>query len=473
MSSSSIAPTRNRCRAGAPRWLVWWAVWWVAGAVWAADPRPVVGPGATKEEVLDAYGWPTGQSQAGAKEILIYPQGRVVLDKGRVETVDFSLKTPWPAPRPRPGTAGGGESWYTNWPEALREAERRHVRVLILFVGSDWSPPSKQFLTDVAESGDFLSAFLGNFVLVKLDYPTRTTQLKALRSQNVELRERYEVTTYPALVIADPDGTLAARVDLNRTRPDDSYRAQVIAAVREARDALAPLPGTGKGPAGPGPNGGRKAANPNAVAVPAPGSALAAGNAAAGSATSASLASAGWALSWGLGGGTVLAALLLWLFWRKKTLVVANNSTAAERVADAASGLPSVVEMAEWPQARVRAIVGVVAESEGYEVTVRAGGSDGDLGLARAGEEGRISVIVACAPASAGPVSAKRLRELFGTITIEGVGTGWYVGIAGFSSEAREYAQTHGLVLIGREGLREQLRALTERDLVRALSRGK
>lgn len=476
MSSPSIAPLRNRCIAGAPQWVVWLAMMWVAGAVWAADPRPVVGPGATKEEVLDEYGWPTGQSQAGAKEILIYPQGRVLLDNGRVERVDFSLKTPWPAPRPRPGTAGEGESWYTNWPEALREAERRRVRVLVLFVGSDWSPPSKQFLTDVAESADFLTAFLGNFVLVRLDYPTRTTQLKALRSQNLELRERYEVTTYPALIIAEPDGTLAARVDLNRPLAGDSYRAQVIAAVREAREALAPLPplpGTGSGPAGQAPDGGRKTADPDAVAVPPPATALEGRKAGAVIVTLDSLASAGWALSWGLGGGSVLAALLVWLFWRKKTLVVANTSTAAERVADAASGLPSVVEMAEWNHARVRAIIGVVAECEGYAVAARAGGAEGDLGLARAGEEGSTSVIVTCAPASAGPVSARRLRELFGTITIEGVGRGWYVGLAGFSSEAREYAQTHRLVLISREGLREQLRVLTDRDLARALSRGK
>jgi hypothetical protein len=50
---------------------------------------------------------------------------------------------------------------------------------------------------------------------------------------------------------------------------------------------------------------------------------------------------------------------------------------------------------------------------------------------------------------------------------------GWFVSMAGFSAEARDYAQQHGLVLIGREGLREQLRALTERDLVRVLARGR
>ena len=58
----------------------------------------------------------------------------------------------------------------------------------------------------------------------------------------------------------------------------------------------------------------------------------------------------------------------------KKTLGVTNTSTPAERVADAASGLPSVVEMAEWTHARVRAIIGVVAESDGYQVAGRRRG---------------------------------------------------------------------------------------------------
>ncbi len=112
-------------------------------------------------------------------------------------------------------------------------------------------------------------------------------------------------------------------------------------------------------------------------------------------------------------------------------------------------------------------------DSRGHEVAVRAGGSEGYAWVARVGEAGLTSVIVACAPASAGLVCAMRLRVFFGTITIDGVGMVWYVGLAGCLSEAREYAQTHGLVLISRDGLREQLRALTERDLARALSRGK
>jgi hypothetical protein len=476
MLSLTKTPNWTRWAAAVRRcgWAV--AVWLALGSAVAADSRPVVGPGATKEEVLDAYGWPTGLSQAGAKEILIYPQGRVVLDKGRVEVVDFTLKTPWPAPRPRPGATGGaatptvagpGESWFTSWPEAVKEAQRRRVRILTVFVGSDWSPPSRQFLTEVAEAPEFLTAFLGSFVLVKLDFPTRATQQKALREQNAELRERFEVTTYPAVVLMEPDGALATKVDLNKPQPGDTYRAQVITAVREARDALGPVPGGG--PNGAAARSAKTKAGAETpvearVAVPAGGSSALAGAA-------ASLSEAGSALALGLGGGSILVVVMIWFFWRRKSLVVAHNSTAAERVADAASGLPSSVEMAEWSHFHVCAVVGVVAEADGYEVRKRGGGADGDLALTRTGET-QPSVIVACAPAAAGPVSAKRLRELFGTITIDGVGTGWFVGMAGFSAEARDYAREHGLSLITRDGLREQLRALTEHDLARALSRG-
>jgi hypothetical protein len=430
---------------------VWMLGWWGAVA-WGAEARPIVGPGASKEDVIDAYGWPTGQTQAGEKEILTYPQGRVVLEKGKVEAVDFSLNVPWPPPRRRPGTAtGAGDSWNTNWAETLKEAQRRNTRILALFVGSDWSPPSHQFLAEVSESPEFLTAFWATFVLVKLDYPTRTTQVRTLREQNTALRERYEVTTYPALLILEPDGKLAARVDLNKLKPGDSYRAQVVTAVREAREALTPGGGTAA-----------KQATPAAVVPGVPEKVV--------ELESITLWSAGRALTWGLGGGAVLAAALVWLFWRYRPRVSGGQSTAAERVAEAASGLPSPVEMAEWPLEKLLAVAWGLAEVNGYQVAQRAGGTDGDLALTRAGEA-KPSVIVMCVPASAGLVSAKRLRELFGTITLEEVGTAWVIAIAGFSSEARQYGREQRLVLIGRDTLREQLRALIEQDLARVLAR--
>src|SRR5471030_2255613 len=94
---TSLIPAAHRPVLGAALALI------LLASAHAADLQPVVGPGATKEEAINAYGWPTGQSQLGTKEILNYPQGSITLEKGRVERVDFSTSVPWPAPRPRPG----------------------------------------------------------------------------------------------------------------------------------------------------------------------------------------------------------------------------------------------------------------------------------------------------------------------------------------------------------------------------------
>jgi hypothetical protein len=286
----------------------------------------------------------------------------------------------------------------------------------------------------------------------------------------VLLRERFEVTTYPALVILEADGTLAKRVDLNQPGSNESYLGMVVAAVREARESLPSLAGA-QTPTVKVPTEATKVVTPAAPPVHQAPTARSLGEATA--ATSASLWSAGWALTWGLAGGLALVVAMLWLFWRRRFVSSDPGSNqAAERVADAASGLPTVLEMAEWSQQRLRAVVAAVGEFDGYAVQQRAGGAEGDLAFTRRGET-RANVIVACLPAAGGPVSAKRLRELFGVITIEEVQLGWFVGLAGFSAEARDYAKQHGLVLISKDGLREQLRALPEHDLARIFGRGR
>ena len=122
----------------------------------AADARPVVGPGATRDEAIKAYGWPTGQTQTGSREILSYPQGRIFLEKGKLDRVDFSPTMAWPAPRPRPpGPRTSSlkqvdapvDFWLTDWVEAQTEAERRHARILILFTASIGRRPADSSMT--------------------------------------------------------------------------------------------------------------------------------------------------------------------------------------------------------------------------------------------------------------------------------------------------------------------------------------
>ncbi|MEO6567698.1 MAG: thioredoxin family protein, partial [Opitutaceae bacterium] len=146
-----------------------------------ADTRPVLGPGATRDAVIDTYGWPDGQSHLGDREIFTYPQGRVVLNAGVVERMDFSPNVAWPVPKPRPGTTAPVQPrssiavkkpvvvdlWLTDFAVAVRQAQQRHAHILALFTGIDWSPPSKKFQDEVAQHPEFVATVGQEYVLLR------------------------------------------------------------------------------------------------------------------------------------------------------------------------------------------------------------------------------------------------------------------------------------------------------------------
>ena len=458
--------------------------WWifstallVAGVVRGADTRPVVGPGATKEEAINAYGWPTGQSRLGGKEILNYPQGSITLADGKVERVDFSPNVTWAPPKPRPAPASptsakhaepAVDPWATSFADAATEAAKRRSRILAAFTGSDWSPPSRRFLDEVATHPDFVNAFTGDFVFLKLDFPTRVAQPAELKKQNEELRAHCAVTTYPALIVLSPRGDPVAVVDLTKERTGDNYRAQVMAAVGEVRDLLKQKP---------------MAAGDTKVAVKPPAaSAAATASAAAGTKSAddggqrgmvgAVVSSASWALAVGLGGGALLAVALVWWVWRSRIQMGegTGNRPKVSVPNVRRSDVPSVTEFTTWPVETVRLLVVALFEATGYKARRRPPGGDADLELLRAGHT-TPSVLVCCRPGAAGPVGAKTVRELFGTLVSESVEAGWVIAPGGFSGEARAFAAERGIELIDAEGLIERLHALDSTVLAQVLGR--
>lgn len=425
----------------------------------APDPRPMLGPGATKDEVIDLYGWPTGQSKAGTKEILNYPQGQVILENGRVDRVNFSPNLPWGPPRPRPGTVSPApkkpeqvaDFWLTSFAAATQAAAARGVRILALFNGADWSPASRRFAEEVALHPEFQTAFAADFVFLRLDYTTRVQLPAELREQNAKLRERYGVTAYPTLLVLRDNGEPLGAVDLQKEQPGDSYRARMIAAVAEARDLLKPRPAPAPAavpvaPAAPAPV---EAAKPAAAPAAAP----------ADPAVMSSLYSARWLLTGGVVAGLAVSGLLFWLVWRNRAAPPATPRAAiSERISDAASGLPTEEDLKVWPRAKLARLIGAMAETDGYQGLPRQGG-DVDLALKRTGEN-RVRVLVACAEPGRGQVGAKAVRELFASLTAEGVSVGWFVAPGGFGPDARAYGNEHGLLLIDGPKLQAMLRDL-------------
>lgn len=401
----------------------------------AAETNPVVGPGATRDEVIAAYGWPNGQSQTGEREIFTYPQGSIELRSGVVERMDFSPNVAWPKPRPRPAlptavtkpVPAAGDAWLTDFTEALREAGGRRAPILMLFTGTDWSPPCKRFQSEVANHPDFLAA-TGDLVLLRLDFPTRSVPPAGVRQQNAALRERFNVTTYPTLVLLTAEGDEMSRVNLAKARPQPTYREQAIAAIAEARPQPAPLVYLRGAPTTP-----------------------------------ESLVSwVGFDAKPAILGGAVLLLCVCWWLIRRRT------AGAVAAPAAPTSILPTPADIATWSGERVRDVAAALFEYEGSRVQVRPGESGAELALFLGNEE-RPRTLVHCQPASAGLAGAKAVRGLFATIVMEGVERAWYVSPGGFTAEARQFAGEHPIVLIGGEELLERLKAMPPLALMHAL----
>lgn len=444
----------------------------------ANEARPVVGPGATKEDVINAYGWPNGQSQSGAKEILSYSQGEVILENGRVERVNFSPDVPWQAPRPRPAPPTAStrkiperpvDVWMTQYDAALREAQRRRSHVLALFTGSDWSPASRQFQEEVEFHPDFVNAFLGDFVFLKLDYRRGNPVPVVPSEQDLKLRDRYKVTTYPTLLVLSSTGDLLARADLTSRTTGESFRDRVIAAVREARQASGLASPVTEATARPQPRDSgtpQAVAPPNVVAPTAPGAPDGMG----GDTTAPAMQNAGKLVFGALFVGGALVIFLLWRMWRQPrggTLPIAQIS---ERIDAVAGGMPLEAEMAGWSREKLRAIVAALAEFDDYSVVLRPGSADIDMELKRRGDV-RPRVLVCCAAGSEGVVPTKRLRELFASLAAEGVDSGWFVSPVGFSPDARQYAEAHKILLVTCDGLYALMREVPPVSLPSVLAK--
>ena len=448
----------------------------------ANEPRPVVGPGATKDEVIAAYGWPNGQSQSGGKEILRYNQGDVILEDGKVERVNFSPDVPWQAPRPRPAPPTASTRkvpeapvnfWLTDFEAARSEAIRRHARILVLFTGSDWSPASRQFAEDVEFHPDFVNAFIGDLVFLKLDYPRGNPVPVKISDELLRLRDRYQVTTYPTLLVINPTGEEVARADLTRSPAGLSFRDRVIEAVREARASVPPLdPRREPEPPEAGAVTPPAAGDPPAAdsTAPAPAAAAPAGSSTEPLSPAApAISNAGRLVMAALlvGGGLVL--FFLWRLWRQPRVPHSGEGVEfTERIEAAADGLPSAAEMAGWSKERLVSVVAALAEFDDYKSRARPAGDDVDLELRRR-DDVAPRILVVCS-AQGAPVSTKRLREFFATLTAEGVAVGWYVSPRGFAPDANAYAEAHGLSLLNAEGLHNLMRDVPPVSLPRVLA---
>jgi thiol-disulfide isomerase/thioredoxin len=222
--------------------------------------------GSTREQVIAEFGPPRGSTKAGTKEILAYPQGRVVLVLGQVSEMTMAAMPPpasvavapvpggpaKPATAPEamaqrtqalnqvltgPGAKTANDPWLLDFEAAKAEAARDKKRILILFTGTDWCGPCQEFQAQVAQNPQFLQTFSPSFVFLKINWLRNTPQPPAEAAQAARLRQQYGIASFPSLLVLAADGTQLTRVDTSKGRPASGPADYFIQAIDEARVA--------------------------------------------------------------------------------------------------------------------------------------------------------------------------------------------------------------------------------------------
>lgn len=125
-----------------------------------------------------------------------------------------------------------GLTTASDWPEAVAKAKDQGKDIAVLLDGSDWSPVSTSFRTQVVGASSVRNATAKTHVWVTIDSPERETEAtKQLAERNKPFG--FRPWNIPAVALADTDGRVYASVAAMDARDP----ATLLARLGEAQEA--------------------------------------------------------------------------------------------------------------------------------------------------------------------------------------------------------------------------------------------
>jgi len=94
--------------------------------------------------------------------------------------------------------------WQTNYEAAAQQAKATSKPLLLFFTGSDWCTWCNKLDEEALNTPDFANKVGNKFIFVKLDFPLYSAQDSQLKIQNKQLQQRFDVRSYPTIIIVDP-----------------------------------------------------------------------------------------------------------------------------------------------------------------------------------------------------------------------------------------------------------------------------
>ena len=96
--------------------------------------------------------------------------------------------------------------WLTDLPKAQAKAKEEKKLVLMDFTGSDWCPWCVKLSKEVFSQPEFADYAKKNLVLVEVDFPRKKQQAEELKKANQALEEKYNIKSFPTIVVLDSEG---------------------------------------------------------------------------------------------------------------------------------------------------------------------------------------------------------------------------------------------------------------------------
>ena len=103
-------------------------------------------------------------------------------------------------------TASAESSWVTDYKKAQEDAKAGKKLMLLEFTGADWCGWCMKLDKEVFSTPEFQNYASRNLILVKVDFPRRRPQTEALKKQNEQLAQKYDIQGFPTIIVLNGQG---------------------------------------------------------------------------------------------------------------------------------------------------------------------------------------------------------------------------------------------------------------------------
>ena len=128
-----------------------------------------------------------------------------------------------------------GVKWTESYEDAVQQSKKESKPIILFFTGSDWCGWCTKLEDEVFDTKEFTDGSGNDFIFVKLDYPMNKTQEGKVVEQNKELQKKYNIRSYPTVIILDPTQQQIAATGY-RTGGGEAYNQHLKKIVSEYKD---------------------------------------------------------------------------------------------------------------------------------------------------------------------------------------------------------------------------------------------